>query len=93
MSLACDWRITDVYIVSVMYAHVCMYVYMYTISPPQIYYFMPHSNLPPLSLPQAGLQPQDSVEVLYEVGREGGGASLAHIIQHHKKYIWWTLEL
>ena len=41
---------------------------------------------------QAGLQPQDSVEVLYEVGGEGGGASLSHIIQHHREYIQSTTK-
>ena len=44
---------------------------------------------------QAGLQPRDSVEVLYEVqevGGEGGGASLMRVVQEHKAYIESTTK-
>ena len=44
---------------------------------------------------QAGLQPRDSVEVLYEiqeVGVAGGGASLTRVIQEHKDYIQTTTK-
>ena len=44
---------------------------------------------------QAGLQPRDSVEVLYkvqEVGGETGGVSLTRVIEEHKEYIETTTK-
>lgn len=43
-------------------------------------------------LSQAGLQPRDSVEVLYKVGGEGGGASLTRVIEGHREYIETTTK-